>query len=80
MMASPPPKMAPASVHHKTWRAYFAITARYSAPSAPMAADSVAVVIPNRITDSTTNVSTPSGITEAVSCLRISSCSPSIRQ
>src|SRR6267378_2365007 len=40
-----------------------------------MAADSVAVVIPNRMTDSTTNVSTPSGITDAVSCLRISSCS-----
>ena len=45
-----------------------------------MAADSVAVQMPNRITASTTAVSTPSGTTETISCLRISSCSPSIRQ
>jgi NADH:ubiquinone oxidoreductase subunit 3 (subunit A) len=48
--------------------------------SAPTAADSVAVVMPNRITARTTKVSTPSGTTEATSSLRISSCSPSIRQ
>jgi hypothetical protein len=56
------------------------MTARYSAPSAPIAADSVAVQMPNRITASTTAVSTPSGTTEASSCFRISSCSPSMRQ
>ena len=45
-----------------------------------MAADSVAVLMPNRITASTTAVSTPSGTTEAISSFRISSCSPSMRQ
>jgi len=45
-----------------------------------MAADSVAVVIPNRITASTTTVSTPSGTTAAHNSFRISSCSPSMRQ
>src|SRR2546427_6839760 len=39
-----------------------------------MAADSVAVVMPKRITDRTTKVSTPSGTTDAISSLRISSC------
>ncbi len=57
-----------------------AITARYSAPSAPIAADSVAVQMPNRITASTTTVSTPNGTTEAHSSFKISSCSPSMRQ
>ena len=72
--------MAPTRLHHQTSRAYLAITARYRAPSAPIAADSVAVQMPNRITASTTKVSTPSGTTEAISSLRISSCSPSMRQ
>ena len=58
------PPTAPARLHHQTIRGYFAMTARYSAPSAPTAADSVAVVMPNRITASTTTVSTPSGTTE----------------
>ena len=37
------------------------------APAAPTAADSVAVVMPNRITPSTTTVRMPSGITDEVS-------------
>src|SRR2546430_873679 len=36
--------------------------------------------MPNRITASTTTVSTPSGTTDAHSSFRISSCSPSMRQ
>ena len=74
------PSTAPTRLHHQTARAKRAITARYSAPKAPMAADSVAVQMPNRITASTMAVSTPSGTTEAMSSLRIWSCSPSIRQ
>ena len=74
------PRGRPARLHHHTARAYRAITARYIAPSAPMAADSVAVQMPNRITASTTTVSTPSGTTEATSSRRISSCSPSMRE
>ena len=74
------PPIAPPRLHHQTCRGYFAITARYSAPSAPTAADSVAVQMPNRITASTTTVSTPSGTTETTSSFRISSPSPSMRQ
>ena len=47
------------------------IASRY-APAAPTAADSVAVVMPNRITASTTTVRMPSGITDEVSSFRIS--------
>jgi hypothetical protein len=51
-----------------------------NAPAAPTAADSVAVVMPNRITPSTTNVRMPSGITDEISMRRISNCSASMRQ
>ena len=50
------------------------------APAAPTAADSVAVVMPNRITPSTTSVSMASGITDDTSMRRISNCSASMRQ
>ena len=56
------------------------MTARYIAPRAPIAADSVAVQMPNRITASTTNVRTPRGTTDADSSFKISNCSPSMRQ
>ena len=39
-------------------------SARRNAPAAPIAADSVAVVMPKRITASTTIVRMPSGITD----------------
>ena len=42
------------------------------APAAPIAADSVAVVIPNRMTASTMIVRMPSGITDETSSFRIS--------
>ena len=74
------PTTKPTRLHHRTGRMKRAITARYSAPSAPIAADSVAVQMPNRITASTTTVSTPNGTTEAHSSFKISSCSPSMRQ
>ena len=45
--------------------------------AAPTAADSVAVVMPNRITASTTTVRMPSGITDEVSSLMTSSRSES---
>src|SRR5712692_7400111 len=45
-----------------------------------MAADSVAVQMPNRMTTRTTTVSTPRGTTETINSFRISSCSPFIRQ
>ncbi|MOA66540.1 hypothetical protein D3C78_1933370 [compost metagenome] len=50
------------------------------APAAPTAADSVAVVMPNKITPSTTSVSVASGITDDTSMRRISNCSASMRQ
>ena len=74
------PSTNPARLHQSTGLRKRAITARYIAPSAPMAADSVAVQMPNRITASTTAVSTPRGTTEMHSSLRISSCSPSMRE
>src|SRR4029434_6052834 len=74
------PPIAPARLHHQQLRGYFTMTARYIAPRAPTAADSVAVQMPNKITASTTMVSTPNGTTEAQSSLRISNCSPSMRQ
>src|SRR5213593_1385802 len=77
---SPTPTTTPSRLHHHTAFGYRAITARYSAPSAPIAADSVAVQMPKRITTSTTTVRTPSGTTDTISSLRISSCSPLIRQ
>ncbi len=77
---SPTPTTTPSRLHHHTAFGYRAITARYSAPSAPIAADSVAVQMPKRITTSTTTVRTPSGTTETISSFRISSCSPFIRQ
>ena len=49
-------------------------------PAAPTPADSVAVVMPNRITASTTKVRMPSGMTEDVSIRSISNCSASKRQ
>src|SRR5438876_194088 len=74
------PTTNPTRLHHSTGRMNRDITARYSAPSAPIAADSVAVQMPNRITASTTTVRTPSGTTDTHNSFRISSCSPSIRQ
>ena len=74
------PIMAPTRLHHQTWRGNLAMTARYRAPSAPIAADSVAVVMPNKITASTTTVSTPSGTTDTTNSFKISSWSPSMRQ
>ena len=50
------------------------------APAAPTAADSVAVVIPSRITASTTAVRMPSGITEMVKSRSTSNCSAPIVQ
>jgi hypothetical protein len=41
-----------------------------------MAADSVAVVMPNRITASTTMVRMPSGMTDSINSRRITNCSP----
>src|SRR3954471_21687856 len=51
-----------------------------NAPAAPTAADSVAVVIQNRITANTTAVSRPSGITEEMSSRSTSNCSASMTQ
>ncbi len=51
-----------------------ACTASRKAPAAPTPADSVAVVIPNRITPSTTTVRMPSGIVDEVSSFTI--CEP----
>ena len=51
-----------------------------NAPAAPIAADSVAVVMPNRITASTTMVRMPSGITDDVSSFSSSNCSARIVQ
>ena len=57
-----------------------ACSASRNAPAAPTPADSVAVVMPNRITASTTTVRMPSGITDSVSSFRITNCSgPSVR-
>jgi hypothetical protein len=50
------------------------------APAAPTPADSVAVVMPNRITASTTTVRMPSGITDEVSSRSTSKRSASMRQ
>ena len=50
------------------------------APAAPTPADSVAVVIPNRMTASTTTVRMPSGITDEVRSFTTSKRSPSIRE
>ncbi len=74
------PPIAPARLHHQQLRGYFTMIARYIAPKAPTAADSVAVQIPNKITASTTTVSTPNGTTDAQSSFRISNCSPSMRR
>src|SRR6266436_8563409 len=57
-----------------------ACTASKNAPAAPTAADSVAVVIPNRITASTTTVRMPSGIVDEVSSFTTCSRSASNRQ
>ena len=46
-----------------------------NAPAAPIAADSVAVVIPNKMTASTTTVKIPSGMTDSTSSFRISNSS-----
>ena len=46
-----------------------------NAPAAPTAADSVAVVMPSRMTASTTAVRTPSGMTDDVSSRSTSNCS-----
>ncbi len=54
-----------------------ALQAMRNAPAAPTAADSVAVVIPNRITPSTTKVRMASGMTDETSMFRISYCSAS---
>lgn len=51
-----------------------------NAPAAPTAADSVAVVMPSRITASTTAVRMPSGITEMVRSRSTSNCSAPIVQ
>jgi hypothetical protein len=50
------------------------------APAAPTAADSVAVVMPNRITARTMTVRMPSGATDVVSSLTSSKRSPVMRQ
>ncbi|MBA7475906.1 hypothetical protein ES707_11281 [subsurface metagenome] len=55
-------------------------SARMKAPAAPTAADSVAVVMPNRITASTITVRMPSGITDDVSSRSTSKRSPSMRR
>ncbi len=57
-----------------------ACQAMRKAPAAPTAADSVAVVMPNRMTPSTTMVRMASGMTEDTSMRRISNCSASKRQ
>src|SRR5262249_59857047 len=57
---SPTPTTTPRRLHHHTGFGYLAITARYSAQSSPMAADSVDVQMPNRFTTRTTTVRTPS--------------------
>jgi hypothetical protein len=54
--------------------------ARRKAPAAPTAADSVAVVIPSKITVSTTTVRIPSGITEETSNRNTSNWSASSLQ
>ena len=51
-----------------------------NAPAAPTAADSVAVVMPRRITTSTTPVRTASGITDEVRSLTSSRRSAPIRR
>ena len=54
-----------------------ALHAIKKAPAAPTAADSVAVVMPNKITPNTTNVRIANGMTEVMSMDKISYCSAS---